>query len=278
MQRQRLVAFVIALAVLFAGEFFLRLGHATENIILATTTSTRDSGLLDRLLPLFEKKSGYTVKTIAVGTGKALAMAKRGDADAVITHAPEAELPLVDQGWLVSRVQFMHNDFVIVGPPGDPAKITGMTRASTAVKQIAAAKATFISRGDKSGTHQKELSLWREANVAPGDGWYIEAGQGMAATLRIASEKNAYTLSDRATYLNLQKTLACKVLSQGDPMLLNKYSVMLVNPAKHTRVNAKGAKAFHAWLLSDEALSVIRDYGKERFGEPLFFLDVAPIN
>lgn len=248
---------------------------ANKNVILATTTSTQNSGLLDVLTPVFEKKTGYVIKTIAVGTGNALAMGKRGDADILMTHASAAEKPLVDGGWVIRRVQFMHNDFVIVGPASDPAAVSRTGSASQALKEIAGSKATFVSRGDDSGTHKKEKALWKSAGLAPEGGWYVEAGQGMGATLRIASEKSAYTLTDRATYLNLQKTLASKILFEGDPILLNKYSVMMVNPAKHRRVNADGAHAFHAWLLSEEARNLIRDYGKDRFGQPLFFLDAV---
>ena len=244
-----------------------------QTVILATTTSTRDSGLLDVLLPVFEKKTGYVVKTIAVGTGQSLAMGKRGDADIVMTHAPEAEKPLVDEGWLTHRVQFMHNDYVLVGPVADPAKIGRVNSTVAALRQIAEAKATFVSRGDDSGTHKQERALWKATGLSPTGTWYAEAGQGMGATLRIASEKQGYTLTDRATYLSLQKTLVSKILLEGDPLLLNKYSVMLVNPAKHGKVNAEGAKALHKWLLTDEARTMIRDYGKDRFGQPLFFLD-----
>lgn len=246
---------------------------ANKNVILATTTSTQDSGLLDVLIPVFEKKTGYVIKTIAVGTGQALAMGKRGDADVVLTHAPAAEIPLVAEGWLIDRVQFMHNDFVIAGPASDPAKLGGLKSVAQALRKIAERKAAFISRGDDSGTHKMEKELWRAAGIEPGGGWHIEAGQGMGATLRIASEKQAYTLTDRSTYLSLRRTLALKILLEGDPPLLNRYSVMLVNPAKHPGVNAEGARAFHAWLLSDEARTLIRNYGKDRFGQSLFFLD-----
>ncbi len=242
-------------------------------IILATTTSTRDSGLLDLVIPVFEKETGYIVKTIAVGTGKALAMGKRGDADVLITHAPTAEKPLIEEGWLTDRTQFMHNDFIIIGPAADPAQVRQATGAAGALKQIARARASFLSRGDNSGTHKNERILWKKAGLAPQGSWYIESGQGMGATLRIASEKNAYALSDRATYLNLHKTLASKILFDGDPSLLNKYSIMLVNSSRHLRVNAKGAKSFHSWVLSDEARKLIADYGKDQFGQPLFFLD-----
>ncbi|MEE9550183.1 MAG: substrate-binding domain-containing protein, partial [Candidatus Binatia bacterium] len=204
---------------------------ANPIIILATTTSTRDSGLLDLVIPVLEKETGYIVKTIAVGTGKALAMGKRGDADVLITHAPTAEKPLIEEGWLTDRTQFMHNDFIIIGPAADPAQVRQTTGAAGALKQIAKVRASFVSRGDNSGTHKNERILWKMAGFVPQGSWYIETGQGMAATLRISSEKNGYTLTDRATFLNLQKTLASRILFEGDPLLLNKYSVMLVNPA-----------------------------------------------
>jgi tungstate transport system substrate-binding protein len=246
---------------------------ADKSIILATTTSTQDSGLLDVLIPAYEKKTGYVVKTIAVGTGKALAMGKQGDADILMTHAPQAEEPLVREGWLTERVEFMHNDFVIVGPAADPVRIAAAPKAAEALEDIAKAKALFISRGDNSGTHKKEQSLWKSAGKRPAGDWYLESGQGMGATLRIASEKQAYTLTDRSTYLHLQKTLSLKILFQGDPVLMNQYSVMLVNPARHPKVNARGAANFRAWLLGREAANLIRHYGKDQFGQPLFFLD-----
>lgn len=246
---------------------------ANKSVILATTTSTQDSGLLDVLIPVFEKKTGYIIKTIAVGTGQALAMGKRGDADILMTHAPAAEISLVEAGWFTDRAQFMHNDFIVVGPESDPAKIGGLKSVVQALRKIAERKAAFISRGDDSGTHKMEKELWRAAGIEPAGGWHIEAGQGMGATLRIASEKRAYTLTDRSTYLSLRRTLALKILLEGDPPLLNRYSVMLVNPVKHSRVNSEGGRAFHSWLLSDEALNLIKSFGKERFGQPLFFLD-----
>jgi len=244
-----------------------------KSIILATTTSTRDSGLLDVLLPVFEKKTGYLVKTIAVGTGEALAMGKRGDADVLMTHAPAAERPLVQEGLLTKRVEFMHNDFVIVGPGSDPAKVAAAANAAEALNRIAKRKALFVSRGDNSGTHKKEQSLWISGGKPRSGSWYLESGQGMGATLRIASEKQGYTLTDRSTYLHLQKTLSLKILFESDPVLMNIYSVMLVNPAHHPKVNVQGAASFHDWLLGAEAADLIREYGKDRFGQPLFFLE-----
>ena len=270
----------IVLAVLMLVTGFDRDLCADPNsrrpILLATTTSTRDSGLLDRLIPVFEAQTGFRIKTIAIGTGKALALGKRGDADVLLTHAPASEQPLVAAGWLIQRVPFMHNDFVIVGPPTDPAQVRNAQSATDALQRIISAQATFISRGDNSGTHKQEQTLWRAIRAIPRGTWYLESGQGMGATLRIASEKLAYTLCDRATFLHLRHTLMMTILFAGDSALHNTYSVMLVNPARHPRVNKTGAKAFHAWLLSKTARDMIRQYGIELFGQPLFILDPLP--
>ena len=251
------------------------LGEPRRPVILATTTSTLDSGLLDVLVPLFERRTGYTVKTIAVGTGQALRMAARGDADVVLVHAPELEAGYVAEGVLIHRRRVMHNDFVLVGPPDDPAGIKGAKKAAEALKRIAGEKAPFVSRGDDSGTHHKERGLWKAAGVAPKGGGYIESGQGMGATLTIASEKGAYTLTDRATYLAFRKRLGLAVLLEGDAPLLNIYHVMEVSSARHPRVNAEGGRAFAEFLLSPEAQAVIRTSGVERYGEPLFFPDAG---
>jgi len=246
---------------------------ANRIIVLATGHTLRDSGLLDVLIPVFEKKTGYIVRPIAIGTGQALAMGKRGDADILLTHDPEAEIPLVMEGYFINRRQFMHNDFVIVGPAQDPAKVARAKKAAAALRQIAEAKAMFVSRGDDSGTHKREQVLWKAAGLSPTRIWYVEAGQGMGATLGIASQKQAYTLTDRATFLNLQKTLGLQILLEGDPGLLNLYSVMEVNPAKHPKVNHAGARDLSDFLISEEGRALIKDFGKERFGQPLYFLD-----
>lgn len=248
---------------------------ANPEVILATTTSTQDSGLLDVLVPDFAAKTGYQVKVIAVGTGAALAMGARGDADVLLVHAPEAEMELVRSGDAVDRRLVMHNDFVLVGPEDDPAGVRGAATAAEALRRIAQAQALFLSRGDDSGTHKKERSLWQEAGVEPRGAWYQESGQGMGATLKIASEKGAYTLTDRATYLNMQDGLDLAILLEGDQTLYNVYHVMVVNPEKHPDVNHEGAKAFADYLTSPEAQGLIGAYGKDRFGQPLFFPDAG---
>ncbi len=243
-----------------------------SSLILATTTSTQDSGLLDVLIPLFEKKSGYTVKTIAVGTGQSLALADRGEADVALVHAPELELQYLAKGNLVNRRRVMHNDFVLVGPPADPVGIKGTKSAGEALKKIAQRGAPFVSRGDQSGTHAKEKSLWKAAGTTPNGPWYIESGQGMGATLTIASEKGAYTLADRATYLAFKRRIQLSMLLEGDAALLNIYHVLEVSPARHPRVNAAGGKAFADFMLSAEAQQMIKTFGVEKYGEPLFFV------
>ena len=242
------------------------------NVILATTTSTQDSGLLDALLPVFEKKTGYKVKTIAVGTGQALAMGEKGEADVLLVHAPAAEKKVVEKGAAIQRRLVMHNDFVFVGPAGDSAKIKGKTTID-ALKAVAAAKSPFISRGDDSGTHKMELNLWKAAGVKPAAPWYQEAGAGMGQTLKIADEKLGYTLTDRATYLAQKKNLKLMILVEGDAKLLNIYHVMEVNPAKFAKANNAGAKAFGDFLLSPEGQKIIGEFGKDKYGQPLFFAD-----
>ncbi|MBZ0169445.1 tungsten ABC transporter substrate-binding protein [Candidatus Methylomirabilis lanthanidiphila] len=248
---------------------------ASKTVILATTTSTQDSGLLDVLVPLFEKRTGYLVKTISVGTGQALALGGRGEADVVLVHAPEAEKRYVADGTLINRQLVMHNDFIVVGPKEDPAQIRGMKKASDALRRIAEMKAAFVSRGDNSGTHQLEKRLWKEAGREPIGEWYLESGQGMGQTLGIATEKRAYTLTDRATYLALKKRLILDILVERDPSLLNIYSVMGVNPTRFPKVNTTGGMAFADFIVSPAAQEVIKNFGVEKFGEPLFFPDAG---
>ena len=248
---------------------------ANPELILATTTSTQDSGLLDVLVPDFEKKTGYTVKTVAVGTGAALAMGEKGDADVLLVHAPASEVSLVEAGDVVDRRLVMHNDFIIVGPQADPAGIQGTPKAFDALQKIAQAQALFISRADDSGTHKMELGLWKAAGIQPGGSWYQETGQGMGASLKFASEKAAYILTDRATYLSLKGGLDLAILMEGDAVLYNVYHVMVVNPEKHPGVNQVGATAFADYLTSAEVQKVIGEFGKGRFGQPLFFPDAG---
>lgn len=242
-----------------------------KTIILATTTSTQDSGLLDLLVPAFEQQSGYVVKIIAVGTGQALKMGERGDADVLLVHAPSAEKELIESGAAVERHLVMYNDFVIVGPATDPAGIRGLALAAEAFKRIAASGALFVSRGDDSGTHKKELSIWQGESVTPDENQYLESGQGMGATLRIASEKDAYTLTDRATFLAQSDTLDLEILVEGDAALLNIYHVMSVNPERWPAVNADGARSWSDFLTSEETQVTIGRFGVGEFGQPLFF-------
>jgi tungstate transport system substrate-binding protein len=239
-------------------------------VILSTTTSTQDSGLLDVLVPRFEKQRGLTVKTISVGTGQALALAARGEADVTLAHAPALEKKYVEDGKMRNRRLVMYNDFVIIGPEDDPARIKGMPKAADALRKVAAAGSRFVSRGDKSGTHALELGLWKQAAVEPAAPWYIESGQGMGATLGIANDRRAYTITDRATFLAFQKRITLPVLVEKDRPLLNIYSVMEVNPANGPRVNAAGGKAFADWMLTPEVQGVIRTFGVDKYGQALF--------
>lgn len=250
---------------------------ARPDVILATTTSTQDSGLLDLLVPMFEKRSGYRVKTIAVGSGQALAMAARGDADVALSHAPAVELRYVKEGALVNRRPVMHNDFVIVGPPGDTAGIRGTKSMRNVFRRIAETGSRFASRADGSGTDLVERELWEHAGVKPAAPWYVEAGQGMGATLNIASEKGAYALTDRATFLALRPRLHLALLFEGSRRLMNAYDVLESNPRRFPRVNAEAARALADFLVSAEAQTAIAGFGVERFGQPLFFPDAAAV-
>ncbi len=264
----------LALVWLLAGALLIGAGgpvSAQSNIvILSTTTSTQDSGLLDVLVPLFEKKSGLTVKTISVGTGQALALAARGEADVTLAHAPGLEKKYVEDGKMSNRRLVMYNDFVIIGPPDDPAKIKGLPKALDALKRIAESQSRFVSRGDKSGTHVLEQGLWKQAGLEPKGAWYIESGQGMGQTLGIANDRRAYTLTDRGTYLAFQKRVDLPILVEKDRPLLNIYSVMEVNPANGPRVNVAGGKAFAEFMLASETQAVIKAFGVDKYGQPLF--------
>jgi len=270
-RRNILVSF---LAMAFLTVFCLNSLPGAEpkntNIILSTTTSTQDSGLLDVLVPLFEKQTGYTVKTISVGTGQALALAAKGDADVALVHAPSLEKQYVAEGKLLNRRLVMYNDFVIIGPRNDPAKIKSAKTASAALRLIEQSKSRFVSRGDNSGTHNLEKTLWKEVGIEPKGTWYIEAGQGMGATLGIANERNAYTITDRGTYLALGSRITLPILGEGDKALLNIYSVMEVNPANGPRINTAGGKAFADFMVAPQTQSVIKNFGVEKFSQPLF--------
>src|SRR5712692_10162908 len=259
---------LIALSLLLAPASPAQAQSAT--VILATTTSTQDSGLLDVLVPMFEKKTGLTVKTISVGTGQALALAARGEADVTLAHAPFIERKYIEEGKLLNRRLVMYNDFVIIGPANDPARIKGLASAVEAMKRISASRSRFVSRGDKSGTHALELDLWRQAGLAPEGAWYIESGQGMGQTLGIADDRRAYTLADRGTWLAFQKRVSLPVLLEKDKPLLNVYSVMEVNPTNGPRVNGAGGKAFANFMLAPETQAVIKIFGADKYGQPLF--------
>jgi len=249
---------------------------ANPTLILATTTSTQDSGLLDVLIPMFEKQTGYTVKIVAVGTGQALKMGEEGNADVLLVHAPKSEEEFMANGFGKDRAAVMHNDFVIVGPAADPAGIKGTTDTLAALKKIFESDSTFISRGDDSGTNKKELDLWKKAGLDPqGQAWYLETGQGMGATLTVASEKGAYTLTDRGTFLSQQSNLELVIILEGDPPLLNPYHVITVNPDKYPKINYEGAMAFYNFMISPEIQKVISEFGIDKYGEALFFPDVG---
>lgn len=243
---------------------------------LATTTSTEDTGILPVLNAPFEKMMNIKVDVISVGTGKALELGARGDVDVVLVHAREAEDKFVANGSGVNRRDVMYNDFIIIGPEKDPAKIKSMTDAQEALKKIALAQAPFISRGDDSGTHKKELKLWEKAGIKPQGKWYFEAGQGMGPVLNMANEKQAYALSDRGTYLANGGKIGLKILCEGDPILNNPYGVIAVNPAKFPHVKYIYVMAYIGWLTSSEGQTIIREFGKDKFGQPLFIPTAIP--
>ncbi|WP_043931513.1 substrate-binding domain-containing protein [Bacillus sp. EB01] len=242
-----------------------------KELILATTTSTQDSGLLDELLPIFEEKYNAKVKTIAVGTGHALEMGKQGEADVLLTHAPASEQELVDAGDVTNYKRVMYNDFIVVGPKSDPAGVKGLPTAD-AFKKLFDSKAIFVSRGDDSGTHKKELGIWGSLGITPAGDNYVSTGQGMGPTLQIASEKQGYTLTDRATFLAQEKNLKdVAIIVEGDKDLQNIYHVMQVNPEKNNKINSEGAKQFVEFMIADETQNTIEEFGKEEYGQSLFF-------
>ena len=266
---------IAALIVVFGGTSLFA-APKQKNIILATTTSTQDSGLLDVLIPIFEKQTGYFVKTIAVGSGQAMKMGEKGEADVMLVHSPDAEKKFIADGFGVNRQLIMHNDFIIVGPGTDPAKVKGVKSSAEAMKMIAKAESLFLSRGDNSGTHAKEKTLWKKAEITPaGQKWYQETGLGMGQTLNVAAEKKGYTLADRGTYLALKKNLGLDILVEGDAALLNIYHVIEVNSTKWPKANADGAKAFAAFMVSKNTQDIIKTFGVDKFGSPLFFPDAG---
>ena len=265
--------FRLLLVVLCSVSTVPALAQSTT-VILSTTTSTEDSGLLDTLVPMFEKKTGMTVKTISVGTGQALALAARGEADVALVHAPSLERKYVEEGKMQNRRLVMYNDFVIIGPAADPAHIKGL-KASDAMKAIGASGSRFVSRGDNSGTHVLEKSLWKLTGIEPKGEWYIESGQGMGATLQLADEKHGYTLTDRATYLTWRDKLQLFPMVEGDSLLYNVYHVLELNPKNASRINAVGGKALADFLVAPETQRLIGEYGKSRFGQSLFVPDAG---
>jgi tungstate transport system substrate-binding protein len=248
---------------------------APKAVILATTTSTQDSGLLDVLVPMFEKESGLQVKTISVGSGQAMKMGEKGEADVLLVHSPDAEKKFMAEGFGTIRRLVMHNDFIILGPAADPARVKG-SKAAEAMRRIAQSSALFASRGDNSGTHAKEKGLWKTAGVDPeGQKWYQQTGLGMGQTLNVAAEKKAYVLADRATYLSLKKGLGLEILVEGDGKLLNVYHVIELNPVKSPKINAQGGKAFADFMVARKTQEVIGSFGVDKFGAPLFFPDAG---
>ncbi|MCJ7547563.1 MAG: substrate-binding domain-containing protein [Deltaproteobacteria bacterium] len=248
---------------------------AEGRLKLSTTTSTENSGLLYVLLPPFEKQFNVKVDVISVGSGKAIKLGENGDVDVVLVHERDLEDKFVADGYGVNRRDVMHNDFVIIGPTADPSGIRKAKTAAEAFKLIAKKRATFVSRGDKSGTNSKELSLWKKAGVTPGGSWYMESGMGMGEVLIMAHEKGAYTLTDRGTYLAFQKEgkINLPILFEGDPTLFNPYGIIAVNPARHPSVNYIMAMALIGWVSSPEGQRIIADFGKGKYGAPLFYPD-----
>jgi tungstate transport system substrate-binding protein len=277
MKRKLLSLVIISAMILTMGVGLASCGTPENpNITLATTTSTKDSGLLDYLLPVFEEETGYKVEVISVGSGEAIALGEQGEADVLLVHSPAAEKEFVEAGHadMDGRIEVMYNDFLIIGPAADTAKVgtTASADAILAFKAIYETKSIFISRADDSGTHKKELAIWEATALTPAGDWYVEAAAGMGDVIAMANEKLGYTMSDRATWLNLADTTDLKILCEKDTsgILNNQYSVICVNPDKNDNINSEGAKAFQEWLLSDEVQTLIGEYGIEDYGEQLF--------
>jgi tungstate transport system substrate-binding protein len=264
-----------AFAIAFAGAAAMACSGGDDELILATTTSTQDSGLLDALVPEFEDQYDCNVKTIAVGSGEAIRLGSEGEADVLLVHSPKAEEEFMTAGNGESRDLVMHNDFIIVGPADDPAGIGDAESAAAALALISESEATFLSRGDESGTHTKELGLWTTAEIEPAGSWYQETGQGMGATLTVTTEKQGYTLSDRGTYLAQSDNLDLEILYEGDKALNNIYHVIVVDPEKHSEVNVDCARDFSAFMIAADTQATIGEFGVDEFGEPLFIPDAG---
>ena len=248
---------------------------AEKTLKMATTTSTQDSGLLEVLVPEFKKDTGYTLKVIAVGSGQAMDMGAKGDVDVLLVHSRAAEDKFVADGFGVNRKDVMHNDFILIGPASDPAKIKGETDTVKALTKIAQTKSTFLSRGDKSGTNTKELSLWTKAKITPQGDWYKNVGKGMGDTFRMADEMKGYTLIDRATYLALKDKYKMEIMVEKDKPLLNPYGVIAVNKAKFANVDYDGAMKFVEWITSEKIQKMIGEFGKDKYGQSLFIPDAV---
>lgn len=269
MKKTLLVLLLFAIAVTF-------LSADSGRLKLATTTSTDNSGLLDILIPPFEDRTGLKVDVIAVGTGKAIKLGEKGDVDVILVHARAAEDKFVNEGYGVNRMDVMHNDFILLGPAGDPAGIKGNMSAADALKKISESKSQFISRGDDSGTHKKEKSLWKTAGITPKGRWYKEVGQGMGAVINMTNDLQAYTMTDRGTYLSMKEKINLEIVVEGDSVLFNPYGVIAVNPELHSHVNFEGAMAFINWLTSVPGQRMIGNFKK--FGEILFYPDIFSKN
>lgn len=268
--KKRKTLIILAVILLFTAFVSCQKTSNNKNLILATTTSTRDSGLLDYILPKFQEKYGYKVDVVAVGTGQALKLGMDGNADVLLVHAKADEEKFVQEGHGLKRYDVMYNDFVILGPSDDKANIKSEKDAASALKKISESKSNFVSRGDDSGTHKLEKKLWKKNSIEPSGNWYLSIGRGMSETLLMASENKAYTISDRATYLAMKDKLELKVLLENKNDLINQYGVIAVNPNKSNKINAKVAQDFIEWILSEETQKLIGEYGKDKYGQSLF--------
>ncbi len=270
-------ALALSLVLFLSCSFLMLLSSCSKEkeLIISSTTSTQDSGLFEALLPVFHKRTGYQVKVIAVGTGEAIELGKKGEADLIFVHSRKAEDDFVADGWGLNRKDVMYNDFVIAGPQSDPAAISGAQSTTDALQRIAETQSAFVSRGDDSGTHKKEMAIWASSGLEPAGSFFIETGQGMGESLRIADEKQAYILTDRGTWLSQKDTFLLEVLYEKDTDLFNPYGIIAVNPDKHPNLNIdyEGAMLFIEWILSDEARQIIRTFGVKEYRQPLFYPD-----